>query len=319
MLLAVLLLCALSAGADQQRFVPLPRAAPAPEDNPTTEDRAELGRRLFFDTRLSGDNRMSCASCHVPEKGFADGLRRAKGAGGRDLSRNTPTVLNVGFFSSFFWDGRATSLEEQALGPIESPEEMAQDIDSLVDELGAVPSYAEQFQHAFGRPVSKQDIARALAAYQRTLVTPNSPFDRYLAGDSDALSLAAKEGLELFRGAAGCIRCHNGPLLSDGNYYRLGVSRTDPGRSAATGDERDRYKFRTPALRNIAETGPYMHDGSLETLFDVVEFYYRRVPQGGSGDLLPDVEPLLGQSYSEIDAIVEFLKSLSGEFPERAP
>lgn len=150
-------------------------------------------------------------------------------------------------------------------------------------------------------------------------MTPNSPFDRYLAGDSDALSLVAKEELELFRGAAGCIRCHNGPLLSDGNYYRLGVSRTDPGRSAATGDERDRYKFRTPALRNIAETGPYMHDDSLETLFDVVEFYYRRVPQGRSGGLLPDVEPLLGQSYSEIDAIVGFLKSLSGEFPERAP
>jgi len=305
--------------AAQQPLVPLPQMAPAPQDNPSSEDRVELGRQLFFDARLSGGNGMSCATCHVPKKGFTDGLRRAKGAGGKELSRNTPTVLNVGFFSDLFWDGRAASLEEQALVPIESPDEMAQDLDSLVDELAAVPSYAEQFPRAFDRPVNKQDIARALAAYQRTLVTRNSPFDRYLGGEGDALNLAAKEGLDLFRGAAGCGRCHNGPLLSDGKYYRLGISRADPGRAGVTGDEQDRYKFRTPTLLNIAETGPYMHDGSLETLFDVVEFYYRRVPPRGPDGLALDVEPLLGQSYSEIDAIVEFLKSLSGESLTTAP
>ena len=317
LLFCVAVFCVLGE-ADQQPLVPLPRMAPAPQDNATSENRVELGRQLFFDSRLSGENRMSCATCHVPSKGFTDGLPRAKGAGGKELSRNTPTVLNVGFFSGLLWDGGAASLEEQALVPIESQDEMAQDVDSLVDELAAVPSYAEQFRHAFDRPVNKQDIARALAAYQRSLVSPNSPFDRYLGGEQDALGLAAKEGLELFRGAAGCIRCHNGPLLSDGKYYRLGISRADPGRAGVTGEEQDRYKFRTPTLRNIAETGPYMHDGSLKTLFDVVEFYYRRVPSGGSDGFPPDVEPLLGQSYSEIDAIVEFLESLSGESPVTA-
>ena len=290
----------------------LPSEAPAPAQNPTTHARVELGRRLFFDKRLSGDNGMSCATCHVPAKGFADGLPRAIGAGGKELARNTPTVLNVGFFSSFLWDGRAASVEEQALGPIESPQEMDQDLDALVNELAAVPSYAEEFQQTFGRALNKQDIARALAAYQRTLVTPNSPFDLYLGGDADALSSAAKEGLELFQGAADCIRCHDGPLLSDGKYYRLGVGGRDTGRGGVSGLEDDRFRFRTPTLRNIAETGPYMHDGSLETLFDVVEFYYRRVPQQGPGGLPLDVEPLLGQSYSEIDLIVEFLRSLSG-------
>ena len=157
-------------------------------------------------------------------------------------------------------------------------------------------------------------IARALAAYQRTLITPDSPFYRYLAGDTDALSWAAKEGLALFRGDAGCIRCHDGPMLTDGKFHRLGVGGAeDLGRGGVTGVEEDRYRFRTPPLRNIAETGPYMHDGSLETLFDVVEFYYRRVPRRGPEGLPLDVEPLMGQSYSEIDLIVEFLRSLSGD------
>ena len=316
-LLASLFFCALSQSGSlleaQPSLAPLPQTAPAPHDNPTNEDRVELGRQLFFDERLSGNNRMSCATCHVPEKGFGDGLPRAKGAGDKELSRNTQTLLNTAFFSNLFWDGRAATLEEQALGPIESPDEMAQDVNRLVEELAAIPPYAEQFRRSFDRPVNKQDIARALAAYQRTLVTPDSPFDRYLAGDTNSLSLAAKEGLELFRGAAGCVRCHNGPLLSDEKYYRIGIGGDDPGRAEVTGDEADRYKFRTPTLRNIAETGPYMHDGSLDTLFDVVEFYYRRVPRRGPDGSSVDVEPLLGQSYSEIDALVAFLRSLSGE------
>ena len=307
------------ARADEQTLVRLPSMSPAPQENPTSEERVELGRQLFFEETLSGDNSMSCATCHQPEKGFGDGLPRAEGAEGKDLSRNTPTVLNVGFFSTFFWDGRAATLEEQALAPIESADEMAQDLDRLVDELAVIPNYAGQFQSAFGRPINKVDIARALAAYQRTLITPLSPFDRYLAGDSDALSPAAEEGLELFRRSAGCIRCHNGVLLSDGKYYRLGIGSGDRGRAEVTGRDEDRYKFRTPTLRNVAETGPYMHDGSLRTLFDVVEFYYRGVPQRGPEGLPIDVEPLLGQSYSEIGAIVAFLRSLSGDVPVGAP
>lgn len=305
-----------SANPTSSAITALPHIAPAPINNSTTSAKVELGRQLFFDPRLSGDNAMSCATCHVPEKAFGDGLARSKGANGKELARNTPTVLNVGFHSTFFWDGRAASLEEQALGPIQSPDEMDQDVDSLVQELAAVPGYAGAFENVFGRPVSEQGIARALAAFQRTLVTRNSPFDRYVAGDKNALSRRAKEGWELFKGEADCVRCHNGPLLSDGRFYRLGVGRGDKGRGVITGERQDLYRFRTPSLRDVGQTGPYMHDGSLATLHDVVQFYFRGVPSRGPDDLELDIEPLLGQSFSDIDAIVEFLKSLSGEPPK---
>lgn len=298
------------------RLLSLPAAVAEPRDNVATPAKVELGKQLFFDPRLSGDNKMSCATCHLPSKAFGDGLRRGKGAGDKELSRNTPTILNVGFHTTFFWDGRAKSLEEQSLGPIQSADEMNQHLDELVNELVAIPGYALQFEMVFGQPLNQQDIAKSLAAFQRTLVTRNSPFDRYLSGDKKALSTRAKEGLELFQGDAGCIRCHNGPLLSDGNYYRLGVGGNDEGRGGVTKKRDDLYKFRTPSLRDVAETGPYMHDGSLATLFDVVEFYYRGVPSRGPHGLELDVEPLLGQSYSDVDAIVEFLKSLSGEPPK---
>jgi cytochrome c peroxidase len=294
----------------------LPNSVTAPKDNPTTPAKVQLGKQLFFDSRLSGDNTMSCATCHLPDKAFGDGLARSKGAGGRLLARNTQTLLNVGFYSAFFWDGRAATLEEQAFGPIQSREEMNQDLDELVRELAAVPGYARTFEEVFGQRITKQDIGKALAAFERTLVTRNSPFDRYLAGEKGALSHRAKEGLELFQGDAGCIRCHNGPLLSDGKYYRLGVGRDDKGRGGVTKKPDDLYKFRTPSLRDVAATGPYMHDGSQATLFDVVQFYYRGVPSRGPDGLDLDVEPLLGQSYSEIGAIVAFLESLSGEPPE---
>jgi cytochrome c peroxidase len=225
-------------------------------------------------------------------------------------------VLNVAFAKVLFWDGRATSLEEQALGPIQSPDEMHQMLPDLERELAAVPEYAAAFREALGTEVNSQGIARALAAYQRTLVSRNSPLDRFLAGDAKALSAEAQRGLELFRGDAGCIRCHHGPHLSDGKFHRIGVSFKDQGRAAVTGLRDDRYRFRTPTLRDVARTAPYMHDGSLKTLFDVVEFYFRTVPAEGPDGLKVDVEPLLGQSYSDMAAIVEFLEALSGEMPQ---
>lgn len=305
--------------SDAPELIALPATAPVLDDNPVTPDKVELGKQLFFDSRLSGDNRMSCATCHLPEKAYGDGRTRSQGWDGKPLTRNTPTVMNAGFFSTLFWDGRAASLEEQALFPIQSTAEMNQDLDELVAELAAVPGYVRQFERVFGRSVNVQDIAKALATFQRTLVARNSPFDRYLAGDEDALSDLAREGLELFRGDAGCIRCHHGPLLSDGKYYRLGVGRGDEGRGAVTNKRDDLFKFRTPSLRDVAETGPYMHDGSLTTLFDVVQFYYREVPARGPNGLELDVEPLVGNSFSEIDAVVAFLKSLSGEQPRITP
>ncbi|QDU98997.1 cytochrome-c peroxidase [Lignipirellula cremea] len=300
---------------DKPALVPLPAAAPSPRENPTTPAKVALGRQLFFDTRLSGDNRMSCASCHLPDKAFADGLPRSAGNAGQELTRNTPSLLNVAFFERLFWDGRSKSLEEQALAPLQSPAEMNQDLDELEKELNAVPGYRRQFQDVFQSPVTRRGVAQALAAFQRTLVTQPSPFDRYLAGDEEALSDEAKRGLELFTGAADCVRCHQGPLLSDGKYYRLGVSFIDEGRGGVTGAATDKARFRTPSLRNIAQTAPYMHDGSMKTLYRVVEYYYRDAPSSSRPGRELDIRPLTGQSYSEIPAIVAFLESLTGEAP----
>ena len=300
-------------------LAPLPRDAPTPKDNPATPKKVALGRQLFFDPRLSGDNTMSCATCHPPDKHFADGLAGAKGHLGKTLSRNTPSVLNVAFQTRFFWDGRAASLEEQALGPIQSPDEMHQDLAELERELAAIPGYVRQFQDVFGAQVTRAGIAQALAAYERTLVTEPSPFDRFLLGDKAALSEAAQRGLELFRGEAGCTRCHNGPLLSDEKFYRLGVSSKDRGLADVTGKPADAGKFRTPPLRNVARTGPYMHDGSQKTLQDVVEFYYRGAPTKSADGLPFDIEPLTGRSFSEVSDLVAFLESLTGQPPQVTP
>jgi cytochrome c peroxidase len=294
----------------------LPPTAPSPGDNPATQEKIALGKQLFFDPRLSGDNSKSCASCHMPEKAFTDGLPRAKGSGGKELFRNTPTLLNAGFYSAYFWDGRAGSLEEQALFPIQSPDEMNQDLPTLEKEINAIPGYVAQFRAVFGSGVTADNIAKALAAFQRTLVSRNSPFDRYLVGDKSAISEEAQSGWELFRDAAGCIRCHNGPNFSDNKFYRLGTTFRDRGRGDITREKRDFYAFRTPGLRDVARTAPYMHDGSMETLAQVVEFYYRGAPIQSPDGLPLDIAPLLGQSYSEISAIVAFLESLTGESPE---
>jgi cytochrome c peroxidase len=292
---------------------------PAPRDNAGTPAKIALGKQLFFDPRLSGDNDLSCASCHVPAKAFADSLARAKGRGGQPLARNTPTLLNAGFHRSLFWDGRARSLEEQALAPLQAADEMHQDLGELEKELDAVPGYVQQFASVFETRATRAAVAQALAAFLRTLRTGPSPFDRYLQGEKDALSEEAKEGLRLFLGDAGCARCHRGPLLSDGEFHRLGVGGGDRGRGAITGQREDDHKFRTPGLRNVAATAPYMHDGSLATLTDVVTYYYRGAPRQAADGLPLDIQPLLGQSFSEIAPLVAFLESLTGKPPEVTP
>jgi cytochrome c peroxidase len=308
-----------SDGKQQAALVPLPATVPDPKENPATREKIELGKQLFFDPRLSGDNTMSCGTCHLPEKALTDGLARGKGKGGQTLGRNTPTLLNIGFQTSFFWDGRARTLEEQALGPVQSAEEMHQDLEELELELNGVPGYVEQFQRVFQTRVTHEGIARALAAFERTLVTRNSPFDRYLAGDKTALGDDARRGLAAFTGG-GCVRCHNGPLLSDGKFYRLGIGLGDKGRELVTGKKEDRYKFRTPSLREVARTAPYMHDGSRKTLASVVEFYYRLAPGKAPDGIEFDVQPLLGESFSQIADIVAFLEALTGDLPEiKAP
>ena len=289
----------------------LPEKAPSVDANPATAETVALGRELFFDKRLSSDNDMSCASCHIPDKAFADGLAKARGAQGRVLSRNTPSLWNLGAYQSYFWDGRAASLEEQALAPIQAADEMGQDLDELESELNGVPGYAARFRKVFGGPVTREGIARALAAYQRSLVTRDSDFDRYLAGDVSALSEDALAGWEIFQ-EAGCIRCHSGVHFTDNAFHRLGVSFDDEGRGAITGQAEDRYAFRTPGLRDVAKTAPYMHDGSLATLTEVVEFYYRSTPVRAPDGLPLSFEPLSYRSFSEIPLIVAFLNALSG-------
>jgi cytochrome c peroxidase len=299
-------------------MAPLPKTVPSPKDNPTTPAKVALGRQLFFDPRLSGDNKISCATCHRPDKAFGDGLPQAKGAKGKTLKRNTPSLLNVGFFSTFGWDGRAKTLEEQSLLPIPAADEMNHDLGGLEKKLGAVPGYARQFRAVFGTGVTRDGIAKALAAFQRTLVTGPSPYDRYLGGDKDALSAEARRGMELFFGEAGCGRCHRGPLLTDEKFYRLGVSH-DKGRGLVTGSSDDNYKIRTPSLRNVTHTGPYMHDGSHETLRDVLFFYFRGVPAAGPDGTPLDIEALQGIPFAESSDLIAFLEALTGEEPKVAP
>ena len=300
-------------------FTPLPMEFVTPKDNAATPEKVALGKQLFFDPRLSGDNKMSCATCHDPAKAFADGLPLAKGHAGKTLSRRTPSLLNIGLYSAYTWDGRARSLEEQALGPIQSPDEMNQNLDELETELNAVPGYVKQFDAVFKTKATRDGIGKALAAFQRTLVTKPAPFDRYLKGDKNALSPDAWEGMRLFMREAGCIQCHSGPALSDNKFYRLGVGTGDKGRGAITGKKEDNYKFRTPSLRMLSPDGPYMHDGSQKTLQDVVTFYYRGVSRSPIDALQLDVEPLISQSFSEVPLVVAFLESLIGEAPKVAP
>lgn len=287
-------------------------AVSIPEDNPMTDEKIELGKMLYFDPRLSGNNVQSCMSCHAPGAGYGDGMATFVGFEGFQGPRNSPTIINSGYYNENFWDGRAGSLEEQALGPIQSEVEMNQNLDELVEELNAVPGYVEKFNNVFNEQISADNIAKAIAAFERTIVINDTAFDRYLQGDEDAISAEAKEGMKLFVGKAGCISCHAGPLLSDHNYHNLGMS-GDDGRFAVTGNEEDKGKFRTSGLRGVAHTAPFMHDGSLETLKDVIKYYNQGGGEHGNKSVL--MKPL-NLTESEEDALVAFLDSLSGELPK---
>ena len=284
---------------------------PVPEDNPMTDEKVELGKRLYFDSRLSGNNVQSCSSCHQPQAGYGDNLATFIGFEGFQGHRNSPTIINSAYYSENFWDGRAGSLEEQAQGPITSANEMNQNLDTLVDELKAVPEYVADFQKAFGEDINANNILKAIAAFERTIVVNDTAFDKYLAGDDTAISDEAKKGMVLYTGKASCIVCHTTPTLSDGKYYNLGIS-GDEGRYAVTNNDADMGAFRTPALRGITHTGPYMHDGSLATLKDVVDFYNT----GGGTDANKSnlIQPL-NLTDEEVNQLVAFLETLGGEVP----
>ncbi|GIW40608.1 MAG: cytochrome-c peroxidase [Candidatus Binatia bacterium] len=294
-------------------------AAYVPESNPMTEAKIALGKLLYFDPRLSKDGTVSCASCHNPFHGFADPAPTSKGVRNQLGTRNSPTVINRLFSQEQFWDGRAKDLEEQVLGPLTNPVEMANaSHDEAAQRIGKIAGYRPLFEKAFGDPkVDIERIAKAIAAYERTVVSGDSPFDRYQAGDRDAMSPSAVRGMELFNGKANCKACHSGFNFTDESYHNLGVGwGKDPGRFEVTKNEEDRGAFKTPTLRNVALTAPYMHDGSEATLEEVVEFYDR----GGNKNpnLSPEMKPL-GLSEQEKRDLVAFLHALTGPVRNAEP
>lgn len=289
--------------------------APVPEDNALTAAKVTLGRRLFFDPELSADRTLSCASCHQPTRYFTDGRPRPAGIDGAEGRRNVPSVLNAAYGRSFFWDGRAPSLEEQVLEPIQGKDELGLGLEKLVHRLREREDYRTAFRDAFGpQDISPDLVSRALASYLRTLRSGRAPVDRFLHGDTAALSQDARSGFRLFVGRANCHVCHLAPLFTDHRFHNTGVSwgSGDIGRAGVTGQEEDRGAFKTPSLRNVAETAPYMHDGSLATLEEVIEHY----ADGGTPNpaLDEEIRPLdLGPT--ERRHLIAFLRALTGGSP----
>lgn len=295
------------------------KPVPIPEDNPQTEEKIALGKQLYFDKRLSRDNTISCASCHDPKLGYSNGERFATGVGGAKGGRSAPSVINSAYYKQQFWDGRAGSLEEQALGPIANPIEMALPIEQAVARLNRIEGYRQAFQKVFGTDVTADGIAKAIASYERTVLSGNAPFDHYEAGKKDALSEEAERGYKLFFGKANCSACHSGPNLSDSSYHNIGIGmdadEPDPGRFTVSKLGGDTGAFKTPTLREIARTAPYMHDGSLPTLEAVIDHYNK----GGIPNEFLDEELFeLGLTPDEKAALVTFLKEglSSPDYPD---
>jgi cytochrome c peroxidase len=276
-------LAAATAASAGEVTLPLPEGVlppMIPAQNPLTSEKVALGQKLYFDPRLSKDDTVSCATCHDPLHAFAEPRPVSLGVGGAKGVRNAPTVLNAAFLQEQFWDGRAPTLEEQSKGPLVSPTEMAMpDLPAVEKKLRAIPEYAPLFRSAFGDDeVTIERVAQAIASFERTLVTVEAPIDRFIAGDTKAISAAAQRGWELFNGKARCNTCHGHvgafPLFTDEQYHNLGVG-SDPGRFTVTKQPKDTGAFKTPQLRNVAKTAPYMHDGSEATLAAVIELYDR--------------------------------------------
>jgi cytochrome c peroxidase len=303
-----------------QRLGPLPPVV-APPSNPPSSAKILLGKMLYFDPRLSADGTVSCASCHNPAQGWSDAGPTSKGIKGQMGGRRAPPVSNSAYNPLQFWDGRAPSLEEQAKGPIQNPVEMGNSHEAMIQTVDKIPAYAKLFKEVFGEgPITVDQVAEAIAAFERTVVTTDSRFDRYVRGESDALTSLEKKGLEIFNGKGHCTACHWGPNFSDGRFHNLGVPAKDPknpdlGRYAVTKNPRDRGAFKTPTVRDAALRPPYLHDGSEKTLEALIEFYDR----GGGKD--PNLDPLmvpLGLSGREKTALVAFIKSLNSLNPEVA-
>lgn len=315
------------------------REVPTPAQNPETPAKVELGKKLFFDRRLSGDGTMSCATCHDPNQGFSDGLEISLNYPTTRNWRNSPTLVNVAFQKHLFHDGRAATLEEQALFPMMSAFEMNQNLDFMEEEVRSVPEYLNEFKEVFGDPdVTRERIAMAIAAFERTLISRNAPLDRFLGGDKQVLSPEALQGYAIFTGKGKCSDCHLGAKLADDRFHALFVQENpehlkdpriaatrrfvakvsgfadyrtlaeDPGRYLVTKDEKDWKAFRTPTLREIAGTAPYMHNGIYATLTEVIEFFDAG---GGTGNSVLKPLQLTVAEKGQLKTFLE--EALTGE------
>jgi cytochrome c peroxidase len=357
----ILALVVLAMGASLSAQPPTPGAPPpiplfsagviqsfTPSDNPITDAKAKLGDMIFDEKRVSADNSIACNTCHSPRNGFTTHTETSRGVGDRLGKRNAPSILNAMFYKSMFWDGRAETLEEQATLPILNPIEMGQKTpNDVVAKLAAIPEFVEAFQQVFGHPVNWQDMGKALAAFERTRLSTEAPFDRFLHGDEKALNASQRRGWALFTGKARCGSCHTYdaalPIFGDNRFHNTGVAAgkqdynqlaARAARTAAAGSQAEKDKlaletefselgrflttqkkedigaFKTPFLRDVLLTGPYMHDGSLETLWDVVAFFN----QGGVRNPFLDSEMKpLGLTESEVDDLVNFLAALTSD------
>jgi cytochrome c peroxidase len=323
---------------------PLP-PVPVPDDNPMTPEKIALGTLLFFDARLSADGSLACVSCHLPDQGWTTNSPLSPAYPTNMERRNSQTLINVAYHQVLLWDGRAGALEKQALGPIQNPLHMNQNLDLLVEKLKAIPDYVERFQKVFGTSVNPEGLGKALAAFERTLVTRNAPFDRYMTGDWQAMSEGALRGMALFKEKARCILCHNGPNFTDSRFHNLGVPeapllshplvqasirfdakrmnvpeyqhvKEDWGRYLVTKEEKDKGAFRTPTLRNVTQRDPYMHNGVFQSLEEIIDFYDRG--GGAVSEKSPLLQPL-GLTAQEKRDLLAFLQALTGELPTVTP
>lgn len=300
-----------------------PSFVPAPVDNPQTPAKIALGKRLFEDKELSSTGAIACMSCHDPKLSFTDGESTGKGVTGRPLVRHTPTLWNVAFSPLLFWDGRADSLEEQVRFPVSHPDEMGSSLENAVIRFSRHESYVREFAQAFPQDpaISPRSIARALSAYERTLISPPTRFDRWIAGDAAALSPGERNGFAVFTGKGRCVSCHNGFAFTDYGFYDIGLPNDeDLGRGPIIGLAAANHAFKTPTLRELVWTAPYMHDGSLGTLDDVVRVY-------GMGGMhrptrakdLPDTIRLTDAERTDLIAFLETLSSETPPQPSREP
>lgn len=295
----------------------LPKSPESPADNPATLAKIKLGQKLFFDRRLSAQQTMACASCHKPEYGWSDGRAKASGFGGKLLPRATPTIINAGYNPVQNWDGRIETLEQQALEPILDPDEMHMSIPALLARIENIKEYRVHFQHAFpATGISAAAVAKAIASFERTIISRNSPFDRWIAGDSNALTAEQIAGFAVFMDPekADCMACHSPPNFTDSSFHNIGLAsylqpNPDLGRFKKLPLQAMKGAFKTPTLRNVSQTAPYFHDGSAQSLRDVIDHYVR----GGISNphITPEMKPL-NLTPDEINALESFLLSLTG-------